>query len=94
MDAATCIIKVRKELSEENKKILEHPLIKDAEAGKPCEDKIKRFVIQQNYIITHDLRSLAFMLTRSKYQDEVEFFQPLIQGDGEALKRLHTFAEE
>ncbi|MEM2884309.1 MAG: hypothetical protein QXY08_07015 [Nitrososphaerales archaeon] len=94
MDAASFIIKVRKELSEENKKILEHPFIKDAEAGKLCEDKIKCFTTQQDYIISHDLRSLALMLTRSKHQDETDFFHPLIQGDIEALKRLHIFAEE
>lgn len=94
MDAVNLILEIRKELSEENKKISGHPLLKDAETRRLSEDKIKIFVIQQNYIVSYDLRSLALMLTRSKHQDEIDFFQPLIQGDAEALRRLHTFAEE
>ncbi len=94
MDAAAFLLKVRKDLSEENKKIVDHPFIKDAETRSLTEEKIKLFVLHQNYIVAHDLRSLALMLTRSVNQDEAEFFQLLIQGDAEALRRLHSFAEE
>ncbi|NHV45837.1 MAG: TenA family transcriptional regulator [Candidatus Verstraetearchaeota archaeon] len=69
-------------------------LIKEAEEGKLKFEKIKNFVSQQIYIVNHDLRSLAIMLSRSKYDDEVEFFYTLISGDYEALKRLKLLAEE
>ncbi|MCC6013939.1 MAG: TenA family transcriptional regulator [Candidatus Verstraetearchaeota archaeon] len=88
------LLKIRKELEKENEKIINHPLIKEAEEGKLKFEKIKNFVSQQIYIVNHDLRSLAIMLSRSKYNDEVEFFYTLISGDYEALKRLKLLAEE
>jgi thiaminase len=88
------LLKIRKELEKENEKIINHPLIKEAEEGKLKFEKIKNFVSQQIYIVNHDLRSLAIMLSRSKYDDEVEFFYTLISGDYEALKRLKLLAEE
>ncbi len=88
------LIKIRKELEKENEKIINHPLIKEAEEGKLKIEKIKNFVSQQIYIVNHDLRSLAIMLSRSKYDDEIDFFYTLISGDYEALKRLKLLAEE
>lgn len=84
---------VRSSLVPVNKSILEHPFIKEAEKGTLPLDGIKRFVKNQNYIISHDVRSLAFMISRSTSDEELEFFDSVYKGDAQALPLLVRMAQ-
>lgn len=94
MNSSRLLAEIRERLADENRKILDHNFIKDAELGKLDERRIKLFVAQQNYIVTYDLRSLALMLVRSGSREEADFFHTLISGDLEASKQLVTLSEE
>jgi thiaminase len=92
--ASNFLQNLRQQLSKENEKILNHKFVKDAEDGRLSVEKVKLFVTQQYYTVNHDLRSLAAMLSRSRNDDEVDFFRMLLDGDREALKRLILIAME
>lgn len=94
MKAKTFLSNIREKLSKENEKILNHGFILDAEKGRLSLEKIKLFIVQQHYIVNHDMKSLAIMLSRSKDEDEEEFFYFLVTGDKEAFIRLKTLAKE
>ena len=85
---------LRRELEHLNREILEHPYLSDAEKGVLPREKIKRFVINQLYIIPHDLRSLSHMLSRVSVPDEVEFFKTAVDGDYAAMRELLKLAKE
>ncbi|MBB5255060.1 TenA family transcriptional regulator [Sulfurisphaera ohwakuensis] len=78
---------IRKEISELNSRILSHELFNSIET-------LKLFYDQQWYIVNHDLRSLAIMISRAKEQDEIDFFVSALQGDYEGLKILREIAEK
>ena len=84
---------VRSSLAPFNKSILEHPFIIEAEKGTLPLDGIKRFVKNQNYIISHDVRSLAFMISRSIRDEELEFFDSVYKGDARALPLLRRMVQ-
>ncbi|MFP3484920.1 MAG: TenA family transcriptional regulator, partial [Vulcanisaeta sp.] len=86
--------RVRRELEPLNNQILNHPLIRDAEDGKLGMNTIRAFVINQWYIINHDLRSLAIGLSRSRTVEELEFFKTLLDGDYVALHELMKLMRE
>ncbi len=85
---------LRRELEPINRDILEHPVVKLAEEGKLPREAIAKFVINQLYIVPHDLRSLARLLSRARYMDEIEFFKTCVEGDYRALKALRRLAHE
>lgn len=84
---------VRSSLAPLNKSILEHPFIIEAEEGTLPIEGIKRFVKNQNYIISHDVRSLALMISRSTSKEEFEFFDSVYKGDAQALPLLLNMAQ-
>jgi len=84
---------VRSSLVPVNKSILEHSFIIEAEKGTLPLDGIRRFVKNQNYIISHDVRSLAFMISRSTSDEELGFFDSVYKGDAQALPLLAKMAE-
>jgi len=84
---------VRSSLAPFNKSILEHPFIIEAEKGTLPLDAINRFVKNQNYIISYDVRSLAFMISRSIRDEELEFFDSVYNGDVQALPLLRRMAQ-
>ncbi len=86
--------KLRRKLSEENRKIVNHKFVKDALSGKHPLSRFKRFAVQQHHIIYFDLRSLAIMLSRAGNTAESDFFQTLIAGEKKALDELLAFSEE
>ncbi len=94
MDAHRFLSDVRLRLLGENEKILDHRFVKGAEEGRLSLDRLERFATQQYHIVSYDLRSLALMLSRSRYSDEAEFFYTLLVGDKEALQRLLNFSKE
>ncbi len=85
---------LRRELAEENKAILEHPFIQAAEAGRLSRSSLEAFIVNQLYIVPHDLRSLLHLASRSLYDDEVKFFMMLAEGDAKALVELRKLASE
>jgi len=92
--AAELISKLRQELEPLNAKVLDHPYIRDAEAGKLPKSKVEKFVVNQLYIVPYDLRSIARMLSRASEQDEVDFFKAALDGDYAALGELLKLARE
>ena len=84
---------VRSSLAPFNKSILEHPFIIEAEKGTLPLDAINRFVKNQNYIISHDVRSLAFMISRTIRDQELEFFDSVYKGDAQALPLLRRMVQ-
>ncbi len=94
MEGAEIVRILRDKLKEENEYIINHPVIKKAIKGELPKDSIKKFVVNQLYIVPHDLRSLAKLLSRAKYDDEVEFFRVCIEGDYTAHKELIKLASE
>jgi hypothetical protein len=81
--------RLREELKDLNLKILSHPSLE-----RPSWEVLNRFVVNQLYIIPHDLKALSHILSRTITMNEVEFFKALVDGDYEALKALHQLAEE
>lgn len=86
---AYIIEKLREELRDLNQKILNHPSLQ-----KPSRIILNKFVENQLYIIPHDLKALSYVLSKTILLDEVEFFKMLVDGDYEALKALHSLADE
>ena len=85
---------LRKELEPLNNTILEHPYIRDALDGKLTSGHIRKLVINQLYIVPHDLKSLSYLLSRANYDDEIKFFKTALDGDYEAYNALKKLADE
>jgi thiaminase len=76
---------IRERLASLNRQILNHPYLADAEQGILPQSKLQAFVINQHYIIRHDVRSLALMASRSTTTEEYMFFQSIQEVDAQAL---------
>lgn len=85
---------VRKELERLNLEIINHPILKSAEGGELKRSVIEAFVINQWYIVNHDLRSLSIGLSRSSNMEELDIFKALVDGDYNALKELIKLMRE
>lgn len=85
--------KLRSELEGVNRRILEHPFIRDAERGSLPLRAIKKFVANQLYIVPHDMRSLAFLLSRSRDDVEARLFKTLLDGDYRAVGLLERLRD-
>jgi len=94
MNGFKILNEIREKLKKLNEEILEHPYVKDAEAGTLNRDKIVSFITNQAYIVYHDARSLAVMLSRVKHDDEIKFFRTILDGDLNAIKELETLCNE
>ncbi len=94
MNACEIISVLRSKLEEENKYILNHPVISRAIEGSLPMDAIRKFVVNQLYIVPYDMRSLSKLLARSKYDDEVKFFKLCVDGDYQAYIELVKLANE
>jgi len=94
MKARDLLLKIRSKLRDLNEEILNHPYVIDAERGVLSIDRVIEFVLQQYYIVSHDIRSIALMLSRATNTREVLFFKKLLDGDINGLKNLLRMAEE
>ncbi len=94
MRARSFLEEVWRELAPLNKGILGHPFIVEAREGSLPRHKIRSFVVQQHYIVRHDLASISIMLSRARSDKEVEFFKTLLEGDLAAYGNLREMAEE
>lgn len=93
MEAMSLLKEVRDSLAPLNEKILDHPYIAEAEKGMLHLDKIKAFVANQYYTVSHDIKSLALMLSRSMAKRDADFFKNILNGDMEGLRLLAKLAE-
>jgi len=94
MRAKEILEEVRRELKPLNDQILNHPLLIDAEAGGLKIDVIKRFAINQWYIVNFDLRSLCIGASRTTNFQELKIFKQLVDGDYYALNELVKLMQE
>jgi thiaminase len=83
------IAELRRELKDVNREILEAPSV-----TRPSMDVLRKFVLNQLYIVPHDLRALSHALTKARDDLELDFVKGLVDGDYEALKSLRELAEE
>jgi thiaminase len=85
--------KTRSWLAPLNMKILNHRYVSEAEQGTLPLDKVKAFAANQYYIISHDAKSLALMVSRSTSFEEFTFFNTVFKSDEVALSLLLAMAE-
>jgi thiaminase len=85
--------KTRSWLAPLNMKILNHPYISETEQGTLSLDKVKAYSANQYYIISHDAKSLALMVSRSTSPEEFKFFNTVFKGDEQAITLLIAMAE-
>lgn len=85
---------LREELRELNRRVEEHPFLTKAEKGILPKEKLKLFVENQYYVVYHDLRSLALMVSRASNPDEAEYFSKLQQGGLMAFQQLVKLGDE
>lgn len=86
--------RVRRDLSELERQIVGHPLLVDAKEGRLGIEAVRRFASNQWYIVNHDLRSLAIMMSRSSDGEELEYFKRAVDLDYEALRGLAALLDE
>jgi thiaminase len=94
MGAREILNEIRLRLEELNKAIINHQILRDAEAGKLKRGVLENFVINQWYIVNYDLRSLALGLSKSENVEELRVFKMLIDGDYNALNGLMRLMDE
>ncbi|GBC71069.1 hypothetical protein HRbin02_00847 [Candidatus Calditenuaceae archaeon HR02] len=85
---------LRRELEALNRRIENHPFLTEAERGLLPKEKLRLFVENQYYIVYHDLRSLAVMVSRASHPDEADYLSRLKQGDLAAFQTLLKLGEE
>jgi len=85
---------VRASLGEVEREIIGHPILRDAEERRLGVDAIRRLAINQWYIVNHDLRSLAIMLSRSSNMEELSYFRDAVEVDYRALQGLVELLRE
>ncbi|MEM0382041.1 MAG: TenA family transcriptional regulator [Nitrososphaerota archaeon] len=88
------IEELRRELQELNRRVEEHPYLSEAEGSLLPKKKLRLFVENQYYIVYHDLRSLALMVSRASNSDEAEYLSRLQEGDLMAFQQLIKLGEE
>jgi hypothetical protein len=67
---------LRGELEEVNKRILSAPSITN-----PNLNVLRRFVLNQLYIVPHDLRALSTFMVKARDEVELRFVKMLVDGD-------------
>lgn len=78
---------IRKELEPLNREIL-------ASLGAPSRRTLVKFVLNQLYIVPHDLKALSASMAKARGEDEYRFVKLLVDGDYSALQALRRLAEE
>ncbi|MET1128389.1 MAG: TenA family transcriptional regulator [Thermoproteota archaeon] len=84
---------LRSELEELNRERTNHPFVVEAEKGSLPLKAVKKFVANQLYIVPHDMKSLAFLLSRARDGAEAALFKALLDGDYKAMQLLKRLAE-
>ncbi|MGP3668237.1 MAG: TenA family transcriptional regulator [Candidatus Bathyarchaeota archaeon] len=93
MEARSLLKRIRVELEALNREILNHPFINEVVMGVLPLQAIQEFVKQQYYIVYHDVRSIAYMVSKTKTLDELNFFTKLYHGDYQAIHNLLKMSE-
>ncbi|MEB3816404.1 MAG: hypothetical protein LRS46_00465 [Desulfurococcales archaeon] len=83
------IEELRREIEDLNAEILNAPSVRAPSMG-----VLRRFTVNQLYIVPHDLKALSLAMTKASSPDEYLFVKMLIDGDYEALGALRELAEE
>ncbi len=93
MDTEELLKNIRQELSRVEDKIREHPYVKAVERGSVARDRFKNFICEQRYIISSDLRGMAYLVSRFGEDPERQFFINALDGEKAALEALYLLAE-
>lgn len=87
--ADSIILKLREELKPLNVEILGHRAVTS-----PNAETVRSFVLNQMYIVPHDLKALSVLLSRASEDSEIRFFKTLVDGDFAGYNALKTLADE
>src|SRR5258708_28701286 len=74
-------------------KILGHSYLKALAEARLQRDQLKVFALQQQHIISSDLRSIALIVSRQGMLPSRRFLMNVLQGEAVALDALHAFAD-
>ncbi len=83
------IAKLRKEIESLNEKIQAHKAVTS-----PSREILRRFVLNQLYIVPHDLKALSTLLAGARSDVEINFFKLLVDGDFSAYASLLELSRE
>ncbi|MFB6490614.1 MAG: TenA family transcriptional regulator [Thermoproteus sp. AZ2] len=86
---AGVIAEIRQRIAPLNEAVFRAPAV-----AQPSLDAVKRFVLNQLYIVPSDLKALSASMHKAKSEDEYKFVKILIDGDYAALSALRAMAEE
>jgi len=91
-DAVQLVRQIRSDLKPLETKVSRHPYLRALKDGHVQLDSLRVFAGQQHHIISSDLRSIALILSRQGMLPSFRFLMNVLQGEAEALDRLHAFA--
>ncbi len=92
-DARQLIAETRAQLKPVEDKLLAHPYLAAAEAGRIPGDKLRLFAGEQYYIINSDLRSIALVVNRHAHLPSRNYLLGALQGEAGAREALLAFAQ-
>ncbi len=92
VQAETLVEQIRRGLQPINEKLVQHPYFKSLEDGRVPQEKLRFFAGEQYVTIGSDLRSVAYLVSRSGSPAIRDFFLGVLQGEKAAWDALLVFA--
>src|SRR5687768_7918434 len=92
MDAKALLEEIRQDLQTVTEQLLRHPYVQGLEEGKIGRENLRLFAGEQYNIITSDLKSAAYVVSRYGSAPSRDFFLGILQGERAAWDALLTFA--
>lgn len=92
MEASTLIIQIQRNLEKVNRQLLQHPYVQSIEQAKIPQQKLRIFAGEQYTIISSDLRSVAYLVTRFGTSPGRDFFLGILHGEKAAFEALQVFS--
>jgi hypothetical protein len=92
MIAADLLARLRREIAPLEARLLAHPYVAAAEAGRLGREDLRVFAAQQQRIIASDLRSVALLVHRYGGTSSGPFFAAALATETAALEKLGAFA--
>lgn len=90
--ASSLIERIRLDLQPVNDKLLRHPYLRALEDGRITREQLRLFAGEQYITIKSDLKSVAYLVSRSGDSLSRDFFLGVLQGERQAADALLAFA--
>src|SRR5258707_6619844 len=92
-DTLQWVEQMRPDIKLRERRILGHSYLKALAEGRLHRDQLKVFALQQQHIISSDLRRIALIVSRQGMLPSRRFLMNVLQGEAVALDALHAFAD-